>query len=98
MGSRFIDMTPTWPEAVEMLLAVMENGTPEGVEMAKAEFRRLGQIAQSVQEQSASRAQSWTATELKDAMGYSDEPMSSLSIRVNGQPIPGNSIIEVIQC
>jgi len=39
----------------------------------------------------------WTMAELKAAMGFAKIPMSSLSIRLNGQPIPGNSIIEVKQ-
>ena len=45
-GRRFIDMTPTWPEALRMLRAVIENGTDEGKAMAWAEIERMAELAQ----------------------------------------------------
>lgn len=39
-----IDMTPTWAEAVEMLICTLENGTHRGKEIARAELRRMALI------------------------------------------------------
>lgn len=44
---RTIKLTPTWPEACRLLLAVLENGTPEGQDMARRELARMAEIAQS---------------------------------------------------
>ena len=45
--TRYIDMTPTWPEALRMLRAVIENGTSEGKATAWAEIERMAVIAQA---------------------------------------------------
>ena len=41
-----VDLTPTWPQAMEILIAVLENGTPVGKMEARAELRRIaaGQV------------------------------------------------------
>lgn len=41
--ARTIDLSPTWPEAVEILIAALENGTSSGQAAARAEFRRMAQ-------------------------------------------------------
>jgi hypothetical protein len=38
-----VDLTPTWQASMEILIMVMENGTPEGKEIAKAELRDVAQ-------------------------------------------------------
>jgi len=43
---RIMDMTPTWPEALRMLRAVIENGTSEGQALAWTEIERMAEIAQ----------------------------------------------------
>ena len=45
-GRRFIDMTPTWPQALRMLRAVIENGTDEGKADAWTELERMAELAQ----------------------------------------------------
>jgi len=45
-GRRYIDMTPTWPEALRMLRAVIDNGTDEGKALAWAEIERMAKLAQ----------------------------------------------------
>lgn len=45
--SRYIDMTPTWPEALRMARAVIENGTDEGKALVWAELERMAEIAQA---------------------------------------------------
>ena len=44
--SRYIDMTPTWPEALLMARAVIENGSDEGKALAWSELERMAEIAQ----------------------------------------------------
>jgi len=44
---RYIDLTPTWPEALNMIRTVIENGTTEGQELAWAELERMALIAQA---------------------------------------------------
>lgn len=41
-----VDLAPTWPEAMEILIAVLEDGTEIGKREARAELRRLaaGQV------------------------------------------------------
>ena len=51
-GNRFIDMTPTWPEALRMCRAVIENGTAEGKASAWAELEKMALIAQWAVDQS----------------------------------------------
>ena len=43
---RTVDMTPTWPEALLMARAVIENGTDEGKALAWTEIERMAAIAQ----------------------------------------------------
>ena len=45
-GNRFIDMTPTWPEALRMYRTLIENGTDEGKATAWAEMERMAELAQ----------------------------------------------------
>ena len=45
-NGRMIDMTPSWPEALTMLRAIIENGTDEGKALAWTELRRMAEIAQ----------------------------------------------------
>jgi len=49
--SRHIDMTPTWPEALLMARAVIENGSDEGKALAWSELERMAAIAQQAVEQ-----------------------------------------------
>jgi hypothetical protein len=44
--TRFIDMTPTWPEALNMYRALIESGTEEGRATAWAELARMAELAQ----------------------------------------------------
>lgn len=41
---RTIDLKPTWTETANMLLAIIENGTDDSKDFARAEIRRMGQI------------------------------------------------------
>ena len=43
-GPRFIDMTPTWTETVQICTAVLENGTEEGRKAAREELHRMASI------------------------------------------------------
>lgn len=52
--SRYIDMTPTWPQAVEILIAALEDGTDTGKAAARAEFRRMAQILDQLNREAAS--------------------------------------------
>ena len=55
-GRRYIDMTPTWPEALRMARAVIENGTDEGQALAWAEIERMAELAQAyVDDQNAAQ-------------------------------------------
>lgn len=36
-----LELTPTWREASAMIAAILENGTPEGRSMARAELTRM---------------------------------------------------------
>jgi len=56
--TRHIDLTPTWPEALLMARAVIENGTDEGKALAWSELERMAAIAQqAVDEAKAADAQ-----------------------------------------
>jgi len=46
-GNRYIDMTPTWPEALRMYRMLIENGDAEGKATAWAELERMAEIAQA---------------------------------------------------
>lgn len=48
MNSRYIDMTPTWPQAVEILIAALEDGTETGKAASRAELRRMAQILERI--------------------------------------------------
>lgn len=41
-----IDITPTWPEAARMLMALLESGTLEGRSYAQKEILRMAFIAE----------------------------------------------------
>lgn len=41
-----VDVTPTWPEAAQILLAGIEHGTGEGKRIAREEIMRMAEIAQ----------------------------------------------------
>jgi len=43
--TRTINITPTWEGITPMLLAVIENGTPEGAAEAREELMRMARIA-----------------------------------------------------
>lgn len=61
--TRHIDMTPTWPEALRMIRAVLENGTDHGKDLAWAELERMAKIAQqAVDEANAADAQTSEGT------------------------------------
>lgn len=40
-----IDMTPSWMSMAPVIIAAMENGTPDGVKMAKQYIYDLAKIA-----------------------------------------------------
>lgn len=42
--TRYVDMTPTWPEAARIIAAALENGTGDGREAARAELFRMADI------------------------------------------------------
>lgn len=44
MTTRTIDCTPTWEAASQIYLAVLENGTEEGKEMAREEILRMARL------------------------------------------------------
>ena len=45
-----IDLTPTWSGILPGLLAVIENGTGEGRQMARVELARMAQAADKYNE------------------------------------------------
>ncbi len=45
MTIRTIDITPTWADLVNVLVMLVENGTPEGRANAIAEMRRMAAAA-----------------------------------------------------
>lgn len=42
--TRTIEIKPTWAAAVEVYIAVLERGTDNAKDAAKAEFRRMARI------------------------------------------------------
>lgn len=42
-----IDLTPTWPAVLPILLAALEDGTEEGKRMAREELKRMAQVAEA---------------------------------------------------
>ena len=44
MPTRYVDLTPTWRAAVQIYMAVLENGTEEGKQSARAELLKLADI------------------------------------------------------
>lgn len=42
--ARYIDLTPTWPEAARIIAAALENGTGKGREAARAELFRMADL------------------------------------------------------
>ncbi len=51
MEQEYIDVTPTWETAAEMLVHVMQEGTAEGQKLARSEIIRMGQIVDNLQAQ-----------------------------------------------
>lgn len=43
-GRRYIDITPTWREAAQIIAAALEHGTGKGKEAARAELFRMAEI------------------------------------------------------
>lgn len=39
-----INLKPTWTETANMMVMLIQHGSPEGVAMARAEILRMGQI------------------------------------------------------
>lgn len=39
-----VNITPTWSAIVPVLIAVLEDGTPEGKKMAKEEIQRMAML------------------------------------------------------
>lgn len=48
--SRFIDMTPTWPQAARIIAAALENGTDKGREAARTELFRMAELLDQMQQ------------------------------------------------
>jgi len=48
---RYIDMTPTFTETANMLIAIMENGQEEGKDFARGEIRRWGEMLDAIKAQ-----------------------------------------------
>jgi hypothetical protein len=42
MEKNYIDITPTWEQAINMHLVIIKHGTPEGKEMARDELLKIG--------------------------------------------------------
>jgi hypothetical protein len=65
--TRTIDLTPTWAGLMPALFACLQNGTPEGQELARAELMRL---ADSVDANNAARKAEPTtpAAALRDSL------------------------------
>lgn len=53
--ARTTDLSPTWPETVEILLAALENGRSNGKAAARAEIRRMAQILDQFHKDQAER-------------------------------------------
>jgi len=45
-----IDVTPTWSAVLPALLAVIQNGKPEAIEIAEAELKRMADAADKYNE------------------------------------------------
>jgi hypothetical protein len=52
--TRTINMTPTWADLLPAMLAVIENGTPEGQTVIRAELARMAKAADWAREKAAS--------------------------------------------
>lgn len=61
--TRFLDMTPTWAGILPALLAILEDGGPEGRDMAREELSRLARAVDSAN----ARAKAEEATALARA-------------------------------
>jgi len=51
--TRYIDMTPTWPQAARIIAAALENGTDKGRDAARAELFRMADLLDQMQQQQA---------------------------------------------
>lgn len=45
MATEYIDMTPTWVGVLPILMAALEDATPEGKEIARQELYRMADLA-----------------------------------------------------
>jgi hypothetical protein len=48
---RTIDMTPTWFATIQIYVAVLESGTPEGKKLARNELLKIGQYLDRLKDQ-----------------------------------------------
>lgn len=48
--TKIIDMTPTWSAVSSILIAVFENGTPEGRLLAQEEIKTMAKVADKYNE------------------------------------------------
>lgn len=54
--TRTIDLTPTWKEAAHIIAAVLENGTHEGRQAARAELFKMAEILDEMKERQKEKA------------------------------------------
>lgn len=40
-----IDLTPKWAEVAPMLILILQDGSPEGQSVARAELQRMAELA-----------------------------------------------------
>ena len=45
---RFVDMTPTWRQAAQIIAAALENGTDKGRDAARAELFRMADMLDNI--------------------------------------------------
>lgn len=55
--NRFIDMTPTWPQAARIIAAALEHGTDKGRDAARAELFRMADLLDQLQAEQTERQQ-----------------------------------------
>ena len=49
--ARTVDITPTWFATIQIYIAVLESGTPEGKKLARNELLKIGQHMDRLKEQ-----------------------------------------------
>jgi hypothetical protein len=55
--TRTIDMTPTWPQAAQIIAAALENGTDKGREAARGELFRMANLLDQLQREATATHQ-----------------------------------------